>query len=198
MKITSAEFIISAPALGQCPPAHRPEFALIGRSNVGKSSLINSLVGRKGLARVSEVPGKTQLINFFEINQAWRLVDLPGYGYAKVAKTQRHSFNVAVHDYLKERQNLRCVFVLIDANVPPQEVDLDFLRWLAETEKPFVLVFTKTDKLSQPKLEASRHAFTKAIEGWWGDEAPDLLNYSSRTGTGRSQLLQVIQGCLKN
>jgi GTP-binding protein len=147
MKITSADYYTSALTLDACPAGDLPEFALIGRSNVGKSSLLNLLAGKKELARVSAKPGHTQMINFFTINKTWRLVDLPGYGFAKVAKKQRHQFNEFVSDFLVNRGSLRCVFLLIDGSIPPQPLDLQFAQWLISVGVPFVLVFTKIDKV---------------------------------------------------
>src|SRR5450432_379713 len=145
MKIKSAVFDVSAPDLESCPRWALPEFAFIGRSNVGKSSLINMLAERRELAKVSVTPGKTKLINFFVINDRWSLVDLPGYGYAEVAKKERNEFNKSVGDYLGERKNIYCVFVLIDSRLPPQRIDLEFLEWLVGRAVPFALVFTKMD-----------------------------------------------------
>ena len=142
LKIRSAEFVTSSPDLECCPPWALSEFAFIGRSNVGKSSLLNMLTGQKNLAKVSNTPGHTRLINFFRMNGAWALVDLPGYGYAKTGKAQREQFGDTVAGYLSGRDNLRCAFVLIDARLSPQQVDLDFLEWLADYEVPLVLVFT--------------------------------------------------------
>jgi GTP-binding protein len=192
MKINSAVFSLSAPDLASCPPGQRPEFAFIGRSNVGKSSLVNALTGRKTLAKVSDLPGKTRLLNFFLINAAWHLVDLPGYGYAKVGQSERAAFNDAVQAYLARRETLRCVFVLIDANLPPQAIDLKFLRWLAETGAPFVLVFTKVDKQSAARTQANVALFKNAIADWWGGELPGSILCSSKTKVGRSEILAVI------
>src|SRR5688572_12377441 len=144
MKIKSAEFEVSAPDIRSCPKWALPEFAFIGRSNVGKSSLINLLTERRELAKVSVTPGKTKLINFFVVNGAWSLVDLPGYGYAAVGKQRRLEFNEAVADFISTRRNLRCVFVLIDSRLTPQSIDLEFLRWLSAVEVSFALIFTKT------------------------------------------------------
>lgn len=145
MKIQSARFELSAVSLETCPDSRLPEFAFIGRSNVGKSSLLNQLCSQAGLARVSGTPGRTREINFFTINGAWSLVDLPGYGYARASKTDRERFNEFVSEYLRERENLCCAFVLIDARHVPQQLDLEFVQWLVEGEIPFALVFTKAD-----------------------------------------------------
>ncbi len=198
MKIKTAEFVRSAPDLASCPQSVRPDFAFIGRSNVGKSSLINALTQKKDLAKVSDLPGKTKLINFFLINNTWHLVDLPGYGFAKVTKKQRADFNESVADYLENRENLLCVFVLIDSNLPPQKIDLEFLEWLGGTATPFVLVFTKADKLSANRAQANIALFKEAIAGWWGDELPGIIVSSSKTQTGRTEILDVIAETLKS
>ena len=198
MKITKVEFDRSSPDLASCPQSLRPDFAFIGRSNVGKSSLINALTRKKDLAKVSDLPGKTKLINFFVINNAWHLVDLPGYGFAKVTKDQRADFNESVADYLDNRENLLCVFVLIDSNLPPQRIDLQFLEWLGSTGTPFVLVFTKADKLSTARAQANIDLFKKEITPWWPDELPGIIVTSSKTGDGRSDILEVIAETLKS
>ena len=191
MKIKSAIFENSAPSLLACPRLPLPEFAFIGRSNVGKSSLINLLAEQRNLARVSDLPGKTQLINFFTINKNWRLVDLPGYGYAHVAKTKRADFNEAVADYIEGRENLRSVFVLIDSRLPPQQLDVDFLGWMSGTKVPFVLVFTKTDKLSRSQAQNNIAAFCQTVFPDL-DPAPPVIVSSAKTRTGRTEILQHI------
>lgn len=194
MKIKSAEFAISAPDLRAAPTWAFPEVALIGRSNVGKSSLINALTGRRDLAKVSDTPGKTQLINFFVINGAWSLVDLPGYGYANIGKQKRYDFNIAVADFLSQRANLRAILVLIDSRLPPQPIDLEFLRWLeGVTSAPYALVFTKTDKQSATKTGANLDVFVKATTAWRATP-PDILGSSAKTGAGRSDILAFIGG----
>ncbi len=198
MKITTVAFDRSAPDLKSCPQSLRPDFAFIGRSNVGKSSLINALTRKKDLAKVSDLPGKTKLINFFVINNAWHLVDLPGYGFAKVTKEQRADFNESVADYLENRENLLCVFVLIDSNLPPQRIDLEFLEWLGGTQTPFVLVFTKADKQSATRAQANIELFKKEIAPWWPDELPGIIVTSSKTGDGRAEILEVIAETLKS
>ena len=195
MKIKSAEFEISAPDLRACPRWALPEFAFIGRSNVGKSSLINLLTERRDLAKVSNTPGKTKLFNFFVINGAWSLVDLPGYGYAQVGKQRRLEFNDAVAAFLSERPNLRCVFVLIDSRLPPQPIDLEFLRWLEGCTVPFALIFTKTDKQSEAKNQASVDLFKRTM-GEWRSVLPDILLSSAQTRTGRSAILGHIAATL--
>jgi GTP-binding protein len=191
MKINSAIFETSAPNLAGCPRLALPEFAFIGRSNVGKSSLINLLAEQRALARVSDLPGKTQLINFFTINKNWRLVDLPGYGYAHVAKTKRADFNEAVANYIEGRENLRGVFVLIDSRLPPQQLDVDFLSWMSGTGVPFVVVFTKIDKLSRSQAQNSIAAFCQAVFAGL-DPAPPVIATSSKTKTGRTEILRHI------
>ncbi|MDB6019120.1 MAG: YihA family ribosome biosis GTP-binding protein, partial [Pedosphaera sp.] len=166
MNISSATFELSAPDLDTCPPESLPEFAFIGRSNVGKSSLVNLIAGRKDLARVSPTPGFTKLINFFIINKAWRLVDLPGYGYAQIARENTAKFNAAVSDYLANRPNLFCVFALIDSRHPPQALDLEFVKWLIDESVPFVLVFTKTDKSKTAQLQKNMELFKESISQW--------------------------------
>jgi len=195
MKILSAVFHSSAPDLTACPVHDRPEFAFIGRSNVGKSSLINLLTGHGRLAKVSGTPGKTRLINFFTINNRWSLVDLPGYGYAKVAKGERYKFNEAVADYLEGRPNLANVFVLIDSRLPPQALDLEFIRWLAATEAPFDLVFTKADKQSANQTASNVAAFKRALAD--ADVAAPRAFVSSATkGKGRAEILARISELL--
>jgi len=196
MKIISAEFDRSASDVKSCPNWNRPEFAFIGRSNVGKSSLINMLVERRELAKVSGTPGKTKLINYFIINSTWCLVDLPGYGYAKTTQVKRADFNEAVADYLEKRENLRCTFVLIDSNLPPQAIDLEFVRWLGDAGVPFVLIFTKADKLSAGAAEKNIAAFKKSLAEWWGEELPGTITCSAKTKSGRSEILDVIDEAL--
>lgn len=195
MKIKSAAFSMSARDLQAAPDWNRPEFAFIGRSNVGKSSMINMLTNKDALAKVSATPGKTQLLNFFVINESWSLVDLPGYGYAKVAKSEKINFNESVGDYIEQRDNLRLVFVLIDSRLPPQRIDLDFIAWLAGCAVPFALVFTKSDKQSAGKTRANAEVFLQAI-------APDLTTIppvifsSSKDRSGRVEILHAIQQAL--
>lgn len=178
-----------------CPDESLPEFAFIGRSNVGKSSLLNMLAGRGDLARVSPVPGFTKLINFFTINKRWRLVDLPGYGFAKVARKDSARFNQAVDDYLRNRKNLCCIFTLIDSTIPPQSIDLEFVEGLAINRLPFVLVFTKTDAAKQSKVRANIEAFQARISELF-QELPAVFTCSSKTRHGRNELLGVIEQAL--
>lgn len=188
MKIKTAEFLSSAPNPRFCPVSERLEFAFIGRSNVGKSSLINMLAGRKSLALVSSTPGKTKLINFFLINDTWCLVDLPGYGYAHVAKDKRADFNESVAAYLEHRENLKQIFILIDSRIPPQAIDLDFIQWVQERSLPFTLIFTKTDKLSPTKLQVQIEQFIGAFpNGSLGE--PVILSCSSYANKGKQDIL---------
>jgi GTP-binding protein len=195
MKIKSAEFETSAPDLRSAPRWALPEFALIGRSNVGKSSLLNALTGRRELARVSATPGKTQLLKFFVIYGAWSLVDLPGYGYAEVGRQRRLDFNAAVADFLSARRNLRSVLVLIDSRLPPQPIDLEFLQWLGEYRVPFALVFTKTDKQSATRSDSVVKDFLAAIQPWHS-EPPTVLMTSAKTGAGCPRILEYLGGLL--
>ena len=191
MQIKSAEFITSARSLADCPAWEYPEFAFIGRSNVGKSSMINLLARRESLAKVSATPGKTRLLNFFLMNQSWSLVDLPGYGFAKAAKSEKFDFNERAGDYLEGRPNLRRVFTLIDSRHPPQRIDLDFLAWLGGTGVPFSLVFTKTDKQSPAKTLASIALFLETLAPLV-PALPESLTSSAKTGDGRKDILRVI------
>ncbi len=195
MNISSAKFDRSAPDLDSCPDESLPEFAFIGRSNVGKSSLLNMLAGRNGLARVSPTPGFTKLINFFTMNKTWRLVDLPGYGFAKVAREDRSKFNQAVADYIEHRPNLCCVFALIDSGLPPQKMDLEFVEWLTRNAVPFVLVFTKTDAAKPGTVQKNIQAFTDRISAWF-EKLPAIFTCSATTGNGRRELLVVIDEAL--
>ena len=195
MNISSAIFDRSAPDLKSCPDESLPEFAFIGRSNVGKSSLLNMLAGKGVLARVSPTPGFTKLINMFTMNRTWRLVDLPGYGFAKVAREDRSAFNEAVADYLEHRVNLSCVFALIDSGLPPQPIDLEFVQWLVGNAIPFVLVFTKADRGTPETVAANIELFKTAIAGWF-DQLPTIFICSSATGHGRNELLAVISETL--
>jgi GTP-binding protein len=192
MKIKSAEFETSAPNLAAAPRLALPEFALIGRSNVGKSSLLNLLAEKRDLARVSDLPGKTRLMNFYSINLNWRLVDLPGYGYAHVSKAQRADFNEAAADYIEGRENLRCVFVLIDSRLEPQPIDLAFIEWIVETGVPFAVIFTKADKQSASQTQASVARF-RAVAVDSLDPAPEVFITSAKTKAGRTELLRFIQ-----
>jgi GTP-binding protein len=179
------------------PEWDRPEFAFIGRSNVGKSSMINMLSNKKDLAKVSATPGKTQLLNFFVMNETWSLVDLPGYGYAKVARSEKSKFNQSVSDYLETRGNLRRVFALIDSRLPPQRIDIDFIHWLGEGNVPFALVFTKADKQSPTKTKANVDTFLAAIPEHLRAIPPVIVS-SSKDRTGRIAILKLIQQGLRS
>ncbi|MEO6182168.1 MAG: ribosome biogenesis GTP-binding protein YihA/YsxC [Verrucomicrobiota bacterium] len=197
MNITSAAFNCSSPDLKSCPEENLPEFAFIGRSNVGKSSLLNALVRRKDLARVSKTPGFTKMINFFTINNSWRLVDLPGYGFAHVARENKEKFNEAVNDYLVNRENLFGVFVLIDSRHAPQKIDLEFVHWLGRKAVSIVLVFTKSDKTKPAQMQKNIELFKESISEWF-EELPEIFTCSSVTKNGLPQLLEVIEEVLKS
>ncbi len=174
-----------------CPDTRKPEYAFIGRSNVGKSSLINMLTGRPGLAKISQNPGKTQQINHFIVNDTWYLVDLPGYGYAKVSQKERAKWEKMIRDYLRLRENLHCVFVLIDSRHEAQKSDLDFMRWLAENGVPFALIFTKIDKQSKTRTQTLIDAYkARLLEEW--EELPPYFLTSAETRDGRNEVLSYI------
>ena len=194
--ITSAEYISSSPSVALCPKEQLPEYAFIGRSNVGKSSLINMLVGRKKLARISSSPGKTRLINHYRINNQWFLADLPGYGYAKVSKRERAFFARMIEEYGTLRTNLVCFFVLVDARIPPQQLDLDFMEWLGDSRLPFVIVLTKTDKVSQKEKSQHLKLLKDALSEAW-DEMPLIFESSATKGTGRNEILAFIDSTNK-
>jgi GTP-binding protein len=196
VNISSAIFERSAPDLDSCPDESLPEFAFIGRSNVGKSSLLNMLAGEQGLARVSPTPGFTKLINLFTINETWRLVDLPGYGFAQVARKDSARFNQAVLEYLEHRTNLCFVFALIESGLTPQAIDLEFVEWLTRKAVPFVLVFTKTDRVSAAAAQANRTAFLERIAAWY-EKAPEVFSCSAKSGQGRAALLGVIDEAIR-
>lgn len=192
MMIKEASFLGSNTEYEKCPPPVLPEYAFIGRSNVGKSSLINMLTGRSRLAKTSSTPGKTQLINHFEIDREWYLVDLPGYGYAKISKADRDKWHKMIYDYLFNRPNLVCTFVLVDSRHDLQRSDLEFMQTLAERSIPFNLVFTKTDKLKNSQAEgAIRNYISQMLEFW--EEVPRYFITSSESGQGRAELLKTIQ-----
>jgi len=195
VKILTAVFKASSPDLASCPESALPEFALIGRSNVGKSSLINMLTRSQGLAKVSQVPGKTQLINFFTINNTWNLVDLPGYGYAKVAKKERGKFSAFVSDYLQHRPNLRGTFVLIDSRLSPQALDLEFLNWMVGCGLPLILAFTKTDTLSKGAVQKNIETFLVSMREITEEEPAYVLS-SSKDQQGRKEILHLIGDAL--
>ncbi len=195
MEIKSAEFKMAASNLAGCPKGNLPEFAFIGRSNVGKSSLINMLVERKDLARTSATPGKTVSINFFLINGKWHLVDLPGYGYAKRSKTLRSQWETVLVDYLKSRENLQCVFVLIDCRVPPQTSDISFINMLGQMEVPFVIVFTKLDKIKAIESAANIEKFKETLLLDWS-HLPECFETSSVKEIGRKEILKFISNVI--
>ena len=192
MIIQSAEFIISNTDYRLCPQDGRAEYAFIGRSNVGKSSLINMLTGRKGLALTSSTPGKTMLINHFLINGEWYLVDLPGYGYARRGKEGRDKLRIIIEDYIMEREAMVNLFVLIDSRHEPQKIDIEFMEWLGENAVPFTIVFTKGDKLAGGRLQMNVNAYKeKLLETW--EELPPIFVTSAEKGQGREELLGYIE-----
>ena len=192
MKINTAEFIISNSDVSKCPTERLPEYAFIGRSNVGKSSLINMITNHKNLAKTSGRPGKTQLINHFKINANWFLVDLPGYGYAKVSKKTKEVFQQFITDYFETREQLVCAFVLIDVRHEAQRIDLDFINYLGETEVPFCIVFTKADKVSKGKINGLVSAYEKQLFANNWAEMPQHFVTSATETTGKEELLQFI------
>ncbi|MGM9820868.1 MAG: ribosome biogenesis GTP-binding protein YihA/YsxC [Candidatus Onthomorpha sp.] len=195
MTITTAEFVKSSPQVGQCPRPDKPEFAFIGRSNVGKSSLINMLTGKKDLAKTSAQPGKTQLINHFLINSDWYLVDLPGYGYAKISMSSRKMWQKMINNYLLQRENLLSVFVLVDSRLEPQKIDLEFINFLGENGVPLTIIFTKTDKQTAKKTAESVERFKQALSEYW-EELPDILLTSSQNANGRDEVLDKIESII--
>lgn len=195
MVITTAEFVKSSPQVGQCPRPDKPEFAFIGRSNVGKSSLINMLTGKKDLAKTSAQPGKTQLINHFLINSDWYLVDLPGYGYAKISMSSRKMWQKMINNYLLQRENLLSVFVLVDSRLEPQKIDLEFINFLGENGVPLTIIFTKTDKQTAKKTAESVERFKQALSEYW-EELPDILLTSSQNANGRDEVLDKIESII--
>jgi GTP-binding protein len=197
MIIKSAEFVVSNTDPGQCPVTEQPEFAFIGRSNVGKSSLINMLMDRKNLAKTSSEPGKTRLINHFIVNNQWYLVDLPGYGYAKVLRSSREKWIDFIRKYILERVNLYCVMVLLDIRLEPQQNDLDFMNWLGENGIPFVMVFTKADKLGINAIEKNLAAYHEEMFKSW-EELPHIFITSAEKGAGKDELLDFIATTIQN
>lgn len=191
MKIKSANFVMSNSNVTKAPKDRIPEYAFIGRSNVGKSSLINMLMERKDLAKTSGKPGKTQLINHFIINESWFLVDLPGYGYAKISKKKRTIFQHFIENYFKEREQLVCTFVLIDSRHDPQKIDIEFMQFLGETQIPFCIVFTKADKLGSSKINNQIASYKKKLLNYW-ETLPQSFLTSSSTGLGRKEFLDFI------
>ncbi len=191
MEIHSAEFISSFADVRKCPQPDKPEFAFIGRSNVGKSSLINMLVNQKHLAKTSARPGKTQTINHFLINDSWFLVDLPGYGYANVSKSIRQGFGKIIEDYVLKRENLSCLFILLDARLEPQKIDLSFIEWAGTKNIPIALLYTKADKLSKNDVMKNVSRYKKTLLEQW-EELPPIIVTSAETKTGKEEVLDFI------
>lgn len=191
MQVQQVVFSMSAPNLEGCPPARLPEYAFVGRSNVGKSSLINLITGVKNLARTSSDPGKTRLINFFLVDKEWFLVDLPGYGYARISKDKRKGWDFMVREYIEGRKSLFFTFVLIDSRHEPLEIDLRFINWMGEKGLPFCLVFTKTDKLSLSKRNVVLDIYKRELEKKW-EELPPIFLTSAHSGAGKSEILDFI------
>jgi len=197
MKIKSAEFVMSNSDVAKCPKNRIPEYAFIGRSNVGKSSLINMLTNRKSLAKTSGRPGKTQLINHFIINDKWYLVDLPGYGYARVSKTSKKTFQKFITNYFKEREQLVSAFVLVDIRHKPQPIDLEFMQWMGEAQIPFSIIFTKADKLKPQAIDRHVEDYkTILLETW--EEIPNYFITSSSKVIGKEEVLNYIESINKN
>lgn len=197
MEITSAEFVISNTDVKKCPAGIFPEYAFIGRSNVGKSSLINMLTGRKSLAMTSSTPGKTMLINHFLINKNWYLVDLPGYGYARRGQKGKDQIRVIIEDYILEREQMTNLFVLIDSRLEPQKIDLEFMEWLGENDIPFSIIFTKADKLKGGRLKMNINAYLHELSKQWEELPPHFIS-SSEDRTGRVDILNYIENINKN
>ncbi|MBQ5937602.1 MAG: YihA family ribosome biogenesis GTP-binding protein [Bacteroidaceae bacterium] len=196
MLIKSAEYVISSARVDQCPQGELPEFAFIGRSNVGKSSLINMLTGRAGLAKTSATPGKTILINHFLINKEWYLVDLPGYGYAKRGQQQRDELQRMITGYILRREQMMNLFLLIDARHEPQRIDMEFIEWLGENGIPFSIVFTKADKLSKGKLAANIKHYLAELSKQWEELPPHFIT-SSETKQGKEEVLSYIEAIIQ-
>ena len=197
MIIKSAEFIVSNTDPAKAPAADKPEYAFIGRSNVGKSSLINTLVKQKNLAKTSSTPGKTQLINHFLINGDWFLVDLPGYGYAKKAKSDRKSWAAFIEKYILKRENLVCLFVLIDSRLPLQKIDSEFMTWLGENGIPFCIVYTKVDKLGKTQIQQNIATIEREIKKTW-ETLPQRFITSAELRLGRDEILDFVEACNLN
>ncbi len=191
MEIKTAEFTLSAPSVGMCPADTKPEYAFIGRSNVGKSSLINMLCRNKKLAKTSATPGKTMLINHFIINREWYLVDLPGYGYAKRSKSELKKLEQMINGYILQREQLMNVFLLVDIRLEPQKIDLEFINWLGASSVPFCIVFTKADKLTNAKIQANVAAYKRKLSETWEDLPPMFIT-SSDSRLGREEVLDFI------
>ena len=196
MEITNAEFVISNTDVKKFPAGTFPEYAFIGRSNVGKSSLINMLTGRKGLAMTSATPGKTMLINHFLINNSWYLVDLPGYGYARRGQKGQEQIRTIIEDYILEREQMTNLFVLIDSRLEPQKIDLEFMEWLGENGIPFAIIFTKADKLKGGRLKINISAYLRELRKQW-EELPPYFITSSEERLGRTEVLNYIESINK-
>ncbi|HOI48733.1 MAG TPA: ribosome biogenesis GTP-binding protein YihA/YsxC [Prolixibacteraceae bacterium] len=192
MEIKQVKFLVSNTKVEKCPKPDKPEYAFIGRSNVGKSSLINMLVKSRSLAKISSKPGKTQLINHFLVNESWYLVDLPGYGYAQVPKTEREKWEKFVRQYILRRTNLYCLFVLVDSRHDPQPADLEFMEWLGISRIPFAIIFTKTDKLKPSELDENLARYREVLLQKW-EELPPVFDTSSVSGDGREEILNFIE-----
>lgn len=188
MQIKYVDYVGSFPKEGLCPKTGKPEYAFIGRSNVGKSSLINMLTGRIDLARVSKKPGKTQMLNYYLVNDNWYLVDLPGYGYAKISKKKRQEWEKMISNYLQNRTTLQCACVLVDANVPPQKIDIEFINWLGELSIPFIIIYTKADRLNKEKLESNVKAVQEELMKYWNDLPQQFITSSSKKIGGEGVL----------
>lgn len=197
MRIDKAEFVQSCTATGKCPADGKPEFAFIGRSNVGKSSLINMLTNHRGLAKTSSTPGKTQTLNHFDIDRRWYLVDMPGYGYARVGKSLAQEWRDFSRQYILTREAMACLFVLVDSRHEPQRIDLEFIDWLGQSGVPFALVFTKADKLSGLRLRANLEAYKAKLSETW-DELPPMFATSAESRQGKEELLDYIGTILES
>ncbi|MBP8759520.1 MAG: ribosome biogenesis GTP-binding protein YihA/YsxC [Porphyromonadaceae bacterium] len=197
MEIKKAEFVVSNVDVNKCPEGNLPEYAFIGRSNVGKSSLINMITGKKGLAMTSSKPGKTQLINHFIIDDKWYLVDLPGYGYAQRGKEGRENIRKIIEDYILEREQLTNLFVLLDCRLEAQKIDLEFMEWLGENGIPFSIIFTKTDKLGGGRMRENLHAYTKILQESW-EELPPIFLTSAEKKEGKTEVLDYIDSITKS
>lgn len=197
MEISSAEFVISNTDVRKCPAGVFPEYAFIGRSNVGKSSLINMLTARKGLAMTSATPGKTMLINHFLINKSWYIVDLPGYGYARRGQKGKDQIRTIIEDYILEREQMTNLFVLVDSRLEPQKIDLEFMEWLGENGVPFSIIFTKADKLKGGRLKMNINSYLRELSKQW-EELPPYFISSSEDRTGRKEILDYIENINKN
>ena len=195
MEIKQAEFVSSVADVKNCPSPDKPEFAFIGRSNVGKSSLLNMLTNRKGLAKTSNKPGKTQTINHFIINSAWFMVDLPGYGYASVSKEKREGFGKIIEQYVLKRENLHCLFILLDSRLEAQKIDLAFIQWVGEKEVPICLLFTKADKLTKNQLNKNMSAYRSTLMNFWEELPPSFIT-SATDKSGKEEVLSFIEKAL--